>query len=57
MLDGKATDALEANALSFQRNYIDIYVATWGPRDNGRTMSGPGKLCATALKQGAKMVM
>lgn len=53
MLDGKATDALEANALSFRRNHIDIYSCSWGPKDNGRTFGRPGRLGQIALHQGA----
>lgn len=36
MLDGKATDSLEANALSFHRDYIHQYSCSWGPKDNGK---------------------
>lgn len=54
MLDGRATDALEANALSFSRNHIDIYSCSWGPKDNGATFGRPGKLGKIALQQGAK---
>ena len=34
---------MEAQALSFNRSYIDIYSASWGPDDNGKTVDGPGK--------------
>jgi len=54
MLDGKATDALEANALSFKRDHIDIYSCSWGPKDNGATFGRPGRLGKIALHQGAK---
>jgi len=54
MLDGKATDGLEANALSFKRNHIDIYSCSWGPKDNGATFGRPGRLGKIALMQGAK---
>ena len=54
MLDGKATDALEANALSYKRNHIDIYSCSWGPKDNGATFGRPGRLGKIALHQGAK---
>lgn len=33
MLDGDVTDLVEAKALSFNRDYIDIYSASWGPDD------------------------
>jgi hypothetical protein len=30
MLDGIITDSLEAHALTFKMDYIDIYSASWG---------------------------
>ena len=54
MLDGKATDGLEADALSFHRNHTDIYSCSWGPKDNGQTFGRPGKLGRIALAQGTK---
>ena len=38
MLDGYVTDRIEAEALSFNHKYIDIYSASWGPSDDGRTV-------------------
>ena len=43
ILDGNILDALEARALSFNRNHIDIYSASWGPDDNGQTVDGNNK--------------
>ena len=54
MLDGTATDTLEAKALSFKRNYIDIYSNCWGPKDDGKTFGRPGTLGRKALEDGAK---
>lgn len=56
MLDGIVTDMLEARAISFQRDLIDIYSASWGPADNGASMEGPGYLCKKALADGVEMV-
>lgn len=56
ILDGPVTDSLEASALLFQNQLIDIYSASWGPRDNGQTMEAPGKHCAEALKKGVEEV-
>ncbi|KII65078.1 PC3-like endoprotease variant A [Thelohanellus kitauei] len=53
MLDGSATDALEASSLSFKNDYIDIYINCWGPKDDGKTFGKPGPLAAKALKEGA----
>jgi hypothetical protein len=30
MLDGDVTDAVEATSLSYHREHIDIYSASWG---------------------------
>ena len=54
ILDGPIVDRLEAKAFSFNRNYIDIYSAAWGPDDDGRTVDGPGPLALSALKEGIK---
>ena len=56
MLDGSVTDALEAEALSFEKHHIDIYSASWGPRDNGQTMERPQELTEIALREGAEKV-
>lgn len=56
MLDGKVTDMLEARALSHARDHVDIYSASWGPRDDGKTMEGPGELARRALEDGVKYV-
>ena len=56
MLDGKATDALEASSLGFQLQYVDIFSNCWGPKDDGKTFGKPGPLAAKALKRGAEMV-
>lgn len=52
MLDGKITDRIEAEALSFALDHIDIYSASWGPNDDGKTVEGPGTLAQMALLKG-----
>eukprot|EP00118_Oscarella_pearsei_P003550 m.14742 g.14742 ORF g.14742 m.14742 type:complete len:772 (+) comp25958_c0_seq1:2639-4954(+) len=54
MLDGLLTDAVEANALSYRQQHIDIYTVSWGPSDNGRTLEGPSREARRALANGAK---
>ncbi|CAD5119926.1 DgyrCDS8504 [Dimorphilus gyrociliatus] len=54
MLDGTVTDGLEAAALSFKNQYVDIFSSSWGPKDNGKTMEGPSRLTSKALEEGAK---
>lgn len=52
MLDGQITDSTEAQALSINQTYIDIYSASWGPNDDGKTVEGPGFLALSALRNG-----
>lgn len=35
------TDLIEANSMGHEPNLIDIYSASWGPTDDGRTVDGP----------------
>ncbi|XP_067930394.1 furin-like protease kpc-1 [Watersipora subatra] len=52
MLDGDVTDTVEATSLSFNRDHIDIYSASWGPDDDGATVDGPGSLARKAFRDG-----
>ncbi len=68
MLDGHVTDRVEAEAIAFNHKYIDIYSASWGPNDDGRTVrdnfkeniklprilqvEGPGILASAAFLKG-----
>ena len=56
MLDGDVTDIVEAQSLSFRQQHIDIYSASWGPEDDGRTVEGPGPLARLALDNGIRTV-
>jgi len=56
MLGGDVTDIVEAQSLSFRPHYIDIYLAGWGPEDDGATLEGPGPLTRLALKSGIQTV-
>ena len=47
------SDNDEANALSHLNNDIDIYSNSWGPSDNGQTLSGPGPLMIAAFEDDA----
>uniref|UniRef100_A0A3B3TR46 Proprotein convertase subtilisin/kexin type 5a n=1 Tax=Poecilia latipinna TaxID=48699 RepID=A0A3B3TR46_9TELE len=44
------TDIVEAVSLNFRPQYIDIYLASWGPDDDGATLEGPGPLARLALQ-------
>ena len=57
MLDGDdTTDAIEASALGFANQYIDIYSSSWGPYDNGFTVGGPGPILTHVLRRGTEQV-
>ncbi|CAN9506834.1 unnamed protein product [Ophioblennius macclurei] len=52
MLDGDVTDIVEAKSLGIRPDYIHIYSASWGPKDDGMTVDGPGPLTKKAFEQG-----
>lgn len=52
MLDGAVTDIVEAQSLSLRPQHIDIYSASWGPEDDGKTVDGPGFLAKEAFYKG-----
>lgn len=52
MLDGAVTDAVEALSIGLNPGHIDIYSASWGPDDDGRTVDGPAKQAKAAFKKG-----
>lgn len=56
MLDGDVTDAVEARSLSHNPQHIDIYSASWGPDDDGKTVDGPGELATRAFVEGITKV-
>ncbi|XP_064481947.1 neuroendocrine convertase 1-like [Ornithodoros turicata] len=52
MLDGDVVDALESTSLAFNVDGIDIFSASWGPTDDGRTVDGPKQLAIEAFEKG-----
>lgn len=52
MLDGDVTDSVEARSLSLNPQHIDIYSASWGPDDDGKTVDGPGEFATRAFIDG-----
>ncbi|XP_021191254.3 neuroendocrine convertase 1 [Helicoverpa armigera] len=52
MLDGRITDRIEGEAIAYALDKVDIYSASWGPNDDGRTVEGPGRLAFEAFKRG-----
>jgi hypothetical protein len=47
---------LEARALSYQNQNVDIKSASWGPKDDGAHMEYPGKFVNVALEDGVANV-
>lgn len=56
MLDGEVTDMVEAQSLSLNPQHIDVYSASWGPEDDGKTVDGPAKLAKEAFMRGVTEV-
>ncbi|KAH7722272.1 endoprotease bli-4 [Aphelenchoides avenae] len=54
MLDGPVSDSVEAASLNLNQDHIDIYSASWGPEDDGKTFDGPGALAQEAFYRGIK---
>ncbi|KAJ8380876.1 hypothetical protein SKAU_G00016540 [Synaphobranchus kaupii] len=54
MLDGDVTDMVEAKSLSLHPQHIDIYSASWGPDDDGKTVDGPASLARQAFESGIR---
>ncbi|KAI9560352.1 hypothetical protein GHT06_014369 [Daphnia sinensis] len=52
MLDGAVSDRVEASSLLYALEMVDIYSASWGPSDDGKTVEGPGRLVRQALLRG-----
>ncbi|CAH0718128.1 unnamed protein product, partial [Brenthis ino] len=52
MLDGRITDRIEGEAIGYAWDKVDIYSASWGPSDDGKTVEGPGRLANEAFKRG-----
>uniref|UniRef100_A0A8C6Q512 Proprotein convertase subtilisin/kexin type 5b n=1 Tax=Nothobranchius furzeri TaxID=105023 RepID=A0A8C6Q512_NOTFU len=55
MLDGDVTDMVEARSLSLNPQHIDIYSASWGPDDDGKTVDGPASLARQAFENGIRL--
>eukprot|EP00058_Branchiostoma_floridae_P011650 XP_002597138.1 hypothetical protein BRAFLDRAFT_121298 [Branchiostoma floridae] len=46
------TDIIEASSMGHKPQEIDIYSASWGPTDDGRTVDGPRELTVQAMADG-----
>ncbi|KOC66569.1 Neuroendocrine convertase 1 [Habropoda laboriosa] len=54
LLDDWVTDRVEGEALGYKRELVDIYTASWGPADDGRSLAAPGRLATKALERGGR---
>lgn len=50
------TDLIEANSMGHEPHKIDIYSASWGPTDDGKTVDGPRNATMRAIVQGVNEV-
>lgn len=46
------TDLIEANSMGHEPNLVDIYSASWGPTDDGKTVDGPRNATMRAIVKG-----
>ncbi|VVC45506.1 Peptidase S8, subtilisin-related,Peptidase S8, subtilisin, Ser-active site,Proprotein convertase [Cinara cedri] len=53
LLDGETNDEMEAAALLNALMLVDIYSGSWGPKDDGLSVDGPGVIAQMAFEIGA----
>lgn len=54
LIANSTVDAIEAQALNYHNQDIDIYSSSWGPDDDGASLDGPGYLAQKALEKGVQ---
>ncbi|KAH0949128.1 hypothetical protein HN011_011250, partial [Eciton burchellii] len=54
LLDGLVNDRVEGEALGYKPELVDIYTASWGPADDGKSLEAPGRLAVEALERGIR---
>ncbi len=52
LISGGATDAMEAQGLTFNYHDNHIFNNSWGPSDDGKRLEGPDSLTQLAIKDG-----
>ena len=52
LISGPVTDAQEAQSLTHNYHNNHIYNNSWGPKDDGQRLEGPGTLTMLALQEG-----
>lgn len=51
------TDIIEAQSMGYRQDLVDIYSASWGPTDDGKTCDGPRKLTMRSIVNGVNEVI
>ena len=51
LLGERVTDFMVGEALTMFAPDVNIYISSWGPVDDGRTMRSPGKFMNMALQK------
>lgn len=51
LIAGPSSDYMEAEALGYESDAIQVYSNSWGPIDDGKTMAGPGYVTKAMLAQ------
>ncbi|KAK3854786.1 hypothetical protein Pcinc_038753 [Petrolisthes cinctipes] len=54
ILDGPVSDMTEGRGLSYALGKVDIVSCSWGPKDDGTRVEGPGTLAQLAIQEGVK---
>jgi subtilisin family serine protease len=54
LIAGPTDDALEAAALGYHQQDIDIYNSSWGPKDGLAWLTSPGPLTQNAIENGVR---
>ena len=49
-------DLTQADVLSYQASYVDVYSNSWGPSETGFTVGGPGYVTQRTLKRAIEQV-
>lgn len=57
MLDGDVTDLVESKSIGMRPQIVEIYSASWGPDDDGKTVDGPARLARKAFYDGINEVI
>lgn len=52
LLGGKIYDIIEAMALGYAHDTVDIYSSSWGPSDDGKSLERPGRMATMAMERG-----